>query len=329
MVMIPETRVLVAGCGSIGRRHARLLAEVPQVEVLVCDTLQENLDIALRDAPGARGFLDFEQALAAGPDAVFVCTPNRLHRPMAVAALEAGCHVMCEKPIADTIENAEAIARAASAAETMLTVGYSLRSHAGLRRLLELVRSGICGNIVGGRGMVGTYFTLMCATTPYRMTEPNALIIDYTHLLDYLGLLIGPIVRISAHSATLGDLEMMPRPNLFSAILTHQSGAISQFHADYIQHPQRSLAEVFGDQATLMYDFQSYELRIYRRDRPGYEVEMAVSARDDIYRVQIADFLEQIHGDQVPTCTAEEGVAALRAALAAVQSAAEHRAVEL
>ncbi len=329
MVMIPDTRVLVVGCGSIGRRHARLLTEVPQVEVLVCDTLQENLDTALREAPGSRGFLDFDEALAAGPDAVFVCTPNHLHRPMAVAALEAGCHVMCEKPIADTIENAEAIAAAAGAADTMLTVGYSLRSHAGLRRLRELVASGICGNIVGGRGMVGTYFTLMCATTPYRMTEPNALIIDYTHLLDYLGLLIGPIVRVSAESATLGELEMMPRPNLFSAILTHESGAISQFHADYIQHPQRSLAEVFGDQATLMYDFQSYELRIYHRDRPGYEVETAVTARDDIYRVQIADFLAQIHGDRVPICTAQEGVAALRAAMAAVRSAAEHRAIDV
>ena len=230
---------------------------------------------------------------------------------------------------ADTVENAEAIAAAAAAAETMLTVGYSLRSHAGLRRLRELVRSGVCGNIVGGRGMVGTYFTLMCATTPYRMTEPNALITDYTHLLDYLGLLIGPIVRVSAESATLGELAMMPRPNLFSAILTHESGALSQFHADYIQHPQRSLAEVFGDRATLMYDFQSYELRIYHRDRPGYEAETAVSARDDIYRVQIADFLAQIHGDRVPICTAEEGVAALRVATAAVQSAAEHRAVEV
>lgn len=329
MVMIPPTRVLVVGCGSIGRRHARLLTEHPQVQVLVCDTLPENLEAALREAPGSVGFDDFDAALATEPDAVFVCTPNHLHRPMAVAALEAGCHVMCEKPLADTVENAEAIAQAAAAADTMLTVGYSLRSHAGLRRLLDLVRAGTCGNIIGGRAMVGTYFTLLCATTPYRMTEPNALIIDYTHLLDYLALLIGPIVRVSAASATLGELPMMPQPNVFSAICTHASGALSQFHADYVQHPQRSMAEVFGDAATLMYDWQSYELRIYRRELPGYEVETVVTARDDIYRVQIAEFLEQMHGDRIPTCPAEDGVAALRAAMAAVRSAAEGRAIEV
>lgn len=329
MVMIPDTRVLVVGCGSIGKRHARLLAEVPQVEVMVCDTRAENLEAALQEAPGSVGSSDFEQALAEKPDAVFICTPNHLHQPMAIRALEAGCHVLCEKPIADTLENADAIARAAAKAGTMFQVGYSLRSHAGLRRLRELVEEGVCGNIIGGRAMVGTYFTLMCATTDYRMHEENALIIDYTHLLDYMRLLIGPIARISAESATLGDLPMMPSPNLFSAILTHESGAISQFHADYVQHPQRSMTEVFGDERVISYDWQHYELRIFYRDRPGYEVERVVTGRDDIYRVQIAEFLQAIHTHLTPVCTAEEGVAALRTALAAVRSAQERRSVVL
>ena len=324
-----KTRVLVVGCGSIGKRHARLLTEQPEVEVWVCDALAENLQRAAVEAPGARPFDDFDAALAEGPDAVFVCTPNHLHRPMAVAALQAGCDVLCEKPIADSIENAEEIAAAAADSDRMLHVGYSLRSHAGLRRLKELVDSGLCGNIVGGRAMVGTYFTLMCATTPYRMTEPNALIIDYTHLLDYLALLIGPIVRVSAASATLGDLPMMPKPNVFSILLTHESGALSQMHADYVQLPQRSMAEVYGDKAVLCYDFQEYELRIFTRDKPGYEVERVVTARDDIYRVQIADFLEAIHGARVPTCTAAEGLAALKAAMAAVKAAEEGRTVEV
>lgn len=325
--MSETTRVLVVGCGSIGKRHARLLTEQPGVEVLVCDALDENLKLATEQAPGSQGFSDFEAALAEKPDAVFVCVPNHLHRPMAIAALDAGCHVLCEKPVADTIENGQAIAQAAAASDRMLQVGYSLRSHAGLQRLKELVDEGVCGNIIGGRAMVGTYFTLMCATTDYRMTEPNALIIDYTHLLDYLALLIGQIVRVSAESATLGDLPMMPSPNVFSILLTHASGALSQMHADYVQHPQRSMAEVCGDEAVLAYDFQQYELRIFHRDKPGYEVERVVTGRDDIYRVQIADFLEAIHGDRVPKCTAEEGVAALKAAMAAVQSAEEHRAV--
>ncbi len=329
MVMIPEATVLVVGCGSIGRRHARLLSERPCLDVLVCDTREENLQAALSEAPGSRGFSDYENALAEGPDAVFVCTPNHLHRPMAVAALEAGCHVLCEKPIADTVDNGEAIAAAAERAAGTLVVGYSLRSHAGLKRLRELVAEGVCGTIVGGRAMVGTYFTLMCATTNYRLEEENALIIDYTHLLDYMALLIGPITRVSAESVTMGDLPIMPTPNVFSLILTHESGALSQMHADYVQHPQRHMTEVFGDEGVLCYDWMAGELRIFDPQREGYHVENVVVGRDDIYRVEHEEFFAAITGEGPPACTAAEGVQALRAAMAAVESARTHRSVEV
>src|SRR3972149_5140429 len=101
-----RTKVLVVGCGSIGLRHARLLAERRDVEVWVCDMRPEALQAASSAAPGARTFEDFGQALRAGPDVVFVCTPNDLHRPNAIVALEAGCDVFCEKPLAESLDSA-------------------------------------------------------------------------------------------------------------------------------------------------------------------------------------------------------------------------------
>lgn len=320
-------KVLVVGCGSIGKRHARLLAERPDVAVWVADTLPDNLKAAVEQAPGAEPFTSFEDALFAGPDAVYICTPNHLHRPLSVAALEADCAVLCEKPLADTVANAQAIAEAAAVPGRFLRVGYSLRSHGGLRRVLEIVQSGALGTLVGGRAMVGTYFTLMCATTNYRFTEPNALIIDYTHLLDYLRLFFGDVERVSAESNSLGDVEMKPAPNMFSLLLRYTSGALVQCHMDYIQHPQRSTVELFGDRQVLTYDYQSGELRRYHRDRPGYEVEWVSIGRDDIYRVQIGEFLRGMRGEETPLATADDGVAALRTAAAAVEAAATGQSV--
>lgn len=322
-------KVLVVGCGSIGKRHARLLGERPEVQVWVCDALEANLQAAVGEAPGARPFADYQEALAEGPEAVLVCTPNHLHAPMAIAALEAGCDVLCEKPLADTVENALAIAAAAAASEGMLQVGYSLRSHGGLRRVQELVATGDCGTLVGGRAMVGTYFTLMCATTDYRFKEKNALIVDYTHLLDYLRLFFGDLQRVSAESAMLGDLEMRPQPNLFSLLLRYQSGAIAQCHMDYIQHPQRSEIELYGDRQTITYNFQTGELLVFDRDKVGCYREFVTVARDDIYRVQIEEFLTRRATTRVPLVSAEDGVAALKAAQAAVEAARTHQAVTL
>jgi len=336
-------RVLVVGCGSIGKRHARLLAERPDVELFVCDALPENLQAAAREAPGAQPAADYGQALETGMQAVFVCTPNHLHRPMCEQALAAGCHVFCEKPLADTLTNAEAIAEAVSSRSVtaptapFFAVGYSLRSHGGLRRVLEIARSGALGTLVGGRAMVGTYFTLMCATTPYRMTEKNALIVDYTHLLDYMRLFLGEAERVSAESATLGDLPMRPQPNLFSLLVRYCSGAVGQIHMDYIQHPQRSQVELCGDRGTVMYDFQTGQLQLFDRERDGYHVEHVLVGRDDIYRVQIETVLRacargdtRAHaGEPTPLATAEDGVAALRLAEAAVKAAETGGAVEV
>lgn len=327
---MPESvRVLVAGCGSIGKRHARLLAERPEVEVWICDALEDNLRAAAEQAPGARPCPDYAAALAGHPEAVFVCTPNHLHTPMATAALEAGCDVLCEKPLADTVESAERLAAAAAGSDRMLHVGYTLRCHPGLRRVQELVAEGGPGTLVGGRAMVGTYFTLLCATTPYRLHERNALISDYTHLLDYLRLFFGDLQRVSAEAATLGDLPLRPEPNLYSLLLRYRSGAVVSCHMDYVQHPQRHTLELFGDRQTITYDFQTGELQVFDRDQPGYRTEFVTVARDDIYRVQIEEFLTRRAGTRVPLVSAADGVAALKAARAAVQAAETARAVEV
>ncbi|NPV48623.1 MAG: Gfo/Idh/MocA family oxidoreductase [Armatimonadetes bacterium] len=322
-------KVLVVGCGSIGKRHARLWTERPEAEVWVCDSLDSNLKAALAEAPGAQAFSSYEDALFAGPDAVWVCTPNHLHRPMAEAALDAGCDVLCEKPLADNVANAEALAAKAEGSGRFFAVGYTMRSHAGMRRVLEVAQSGVLGTLVGGRAMVGTYFTLMCATTPYRFEEENALIIDYTHLLDYLRLFFGDLELVSAESNTLGDLEMKPKPNMFSILMRYTSGALVQCHMDYIQHPQRHTLELYGDRGVLTCDFQTGELRLYDREKPGYEVEHVIVARADIYRVQISEFLRGLRGETTALATAEDGVAALRAAAAAVEAAATHSAVRM
>jgi len=323
------TTVLVVGCGSIGKRHARLLAERDDVQVWLCDVLEEHLQAAKQIVPEARAFQDLDDALAEGPDAVFVCTPDVFHRPMAVSALEAGCDVFCEKPLADSLEGAEAIRAAAEAAPGMLQVGYALRYHPGMRKLKDMVTSGQLGNIVGGRAIVGSYYTLMCATTPHYLEAANALVFCYTHQIDYLRFFFGEVMRVSAEADTLGDLDMMPEPNVFSILLKYRSGAIGEIHLDFIQHPERHTVELIGDRKTAVLNIEIGQLHLFDRDKEGYQVIPVTVARDEVYRTQIAGFLESARGDRVPTCSGDDGVAAVRIAEAAVESSEQHRMVQL
>ncbi len=324
-----KTVVLVVGTGSIGQRHARLLAERKDVDLWICDQDEVCLQEAQQVVGKAPVFRDFRVALRECPQVVFICTPHHLHRPMAIAALEAGCDVFCEKPLAETVADAEAVVAVAEQSGRILQVGYVSRFHPAIKKIQKMVAAGELGTLVGGRAVVGTYYTLLAARNRYKVPQENALILDYTHEPDYLGLFFGEVERVSAESGTLGTLELVQEPNIFSMVLRYKSGALVQIHLDFVQYPNRHILELFGDKKTLVYDFFAGELQTFTHGQDGYHVDHFLIGRDDVMRDQISGFLEVVRSRCAPICTGTDGVTALRIAEAAVRSARELRSVEI
>ena len=321
-------RVLVVGCGSIGQRHARLLNARADVEVAVCDVLEENLEAASQHAGCTERYRRLEEALACPFEAAVVATPNDSHAAVAVAALRAGLDVLLEKPMADTVAAAETIAEAADTTGRLLMVAYNMRHHPGLREMKRIVDKGRIGRLVGGRAMVGSYYTLMCARTPFRLTEKGILAVDASHELDFLRWFFGDVVEVSARTARTGDLEMKPDPNLAAALLTYRSGAIVGVHMDYVQHPQRRIFEVYGDAGTLVLDFQTSVLEEYHPAEEGHRRRFFPHHRDAYYIDEHDAFFEAMR-TRVSPIAAEDGLGALRVCEAILRSAQERTPVPL
>ncbi len=326
-----QTKILVVGCGSIGQRHARLLAEREDVAISLCDTDGGNLDTARMVAPGATTFERHRAALADEPDAVFVCTPNRLHAPITIEAMEAGADVFCEKPIADQVVAGESMVAASDRTGRLLHVGYVMRMHPMAKFMREMVDRGAIGQLVSGRAMVGTYYTLQCARTPYRLEESNALIYDYTHELDLMALFFGSPRAVVATKAVLGNVEIKPEPNLFALIVTFESGAVVTVHMDYIQLPQRRWLELYGDRGTLAGDFTDNQCRHYEygNGNDGYHAYPFTLGRDDLYRAQIEEFLKAVRTTRQPVVSGREALQALRLAEAGIRSADDRAWVDI
>jgi predicted dehydrogenase len=115
-------RAAVVGTGHLGRHHVRILASMPHVEMIgAWDTDPERL-AAITGEHGVPALPSLEAAAKA--DAVVVATPTVTHRKVAEPLLAAGCHVLVEKPIAESLENADALVRAAEASGVVLAVGH-------------------------------------------------------------------------------------------------------------------------------------------------------------------------------------------------------------
>ena len=151
-------RVGIIGCGGIANgKHMRSLAKVADCEMVAfCDIIPERAEKALADfgAPGAKAYTDYKELLKDPTiDVVHVCTPNRSHSFITVDALEAGKHVMCEKPMAINSAEAKTMLDAAKRTGKKLSIGYQTRFRDDSQYLKQEVEDGTFGDIYYARAI--------------------------------------------------------------------------------------------------------------------------------------------------------------------------------
>ena len=166
--MADKLRIGIIGTGGIAHAHMRAYLEMDDVEIIggsdiVPGKARAFLDeFGLADVPA---FDDNDRLLALKPDGVSVCTYNTTHAECAIAAMEAGVNVLCEKPMSFKLEQAVDMAKCQKKTGKILTIGFQPRYDPNTKMVKELVQSGVLGNLyyiqTGGgrrRGMPGGTF---------------------------------------------------------------------------------------------------------------------------------------------------------------------------
>lgn len=155
--MMSTLKVAVIGCGSIAKhRHLPEYAGNKQVEIVaVCDIVEERVN-EFAKLYEAKPYTSYEELLANPEiDAVSVCTPNYLHAPISIAALKAGKHVLCEKPMATSKEDGEEMIKAAEASGKKLMIAHNQRFVPSHQKARELIEQGELGKIYSFRTAFG------------------------------------------------------------------------------------------------------------------------------------------------------------------------------
>ena len=147
-----KLRIGIIGCGGIANgKHMPALKKLDDVEMVAfCDIIVERAEQAAKNygIEGAKAYEDYNEMLAKEKlDVVHVCTPNNVHAPATVASMEAGCHVMCEKPMAKTVAEAQQMLDAQKRTGKKLTIGYQNRFAPEQQCLHEACENGDLGDI--------------------------------------------------------------------------------------------------------------------------------------------------------------------------------------
>lgn len=314
-------RVIVIGLGSIGRRHARLLKERADLSVELCEPNEAMLKLAYDEVGQLPTFRSFDAALATRPYMMVIATPHQYHADQTVRALEQEIHVLCEKPMSDTLADARRMLAAAERSKVVLAIGFMMHFHPVMNKMRELIRSGTLGQIVQVQYKVGSYITLVNSRSRYQATMEGALLMDYAHQPDLLYWLLGEKpAGVYAVARQAGNVELTSTPNLIVMIFDYASPLLVSLELNYIQMPQRQELELIGDKAWASLDVQTGSLRIGRRQENTETEEKLGFYRDELYRDEHQSFIEASEGRHPPASPAAEAIVSMEIIDAALRS---------
>lgn len=327
-------KILIAGLGSIGRRHLRNLLDLGEHDIMLFRTRKATLpDQELDPYPT---YLDLEEALARQPEAVIIANPTSLHLDVAIPAARQGCHLLFEKPISHSFERIEELQQAVSANEVRVLVGFQFRFHPGLVGIDRILSQGDLGRPLWARAHWGEHLAGWHPWEDYRQSYSaradlgGGVINTLCHPLDYFGWFFGKVSQIWAHKAHLSDLELQGVEDTAEIGLQYGNGVLASIHLNFFQKPASHTLQIVCEGGTLVWDNQDGSVHILRS---GSETER-ISAptgfeRNWLFVEEMKHFLAVVRGEQQPVCTLEDGVETLKLTQAAHSSAETKRTIEI
>lgn len=311
-----EIKLLIVGCGSIGKRHAQVLTDLGVKHITACDPSAEQRESLQALLPQVRVAEDYESMLKNEKfDCVFILAPTAMHIAMAKKALLAGCHVFIEKPLSNSTDGVDELKALAKECGRQVMVGFCFRYHEVLLRAKKLLEQGVIGRLVNIRALMGE---------PFAEIQPNYLNMYYSrysgafelvHDLDLALWYSGqPVEEVHAVYGSFSDMGMQS-PDSIELLLRFRDRMAATVHLDFYQHPRRRQIELIGVKGTIIVEFASWDqatLSWYSTDTRAWDVKDYPTKRNDMFRDEDAEFLRAVQGKQEIVCTVDEALRSLR-----------------
>ena len=329
-----EVRIGLAGLGSMGRNHLRVITSRPNVRLAaVADPVSDALAAAI-SATGAEGFVDPLSMIATVQlDAVVIAAPTTAHLLLARAAIERGIAVLVEKPLAPTVDEALEIVAASRATGVPVQVGHVERFNPAVRELGRLLNDGWLSTIYA-------VTTRRAGPFPARIRDVGVTIDLATHDVDICSWIAGERpVRVHAETAQRIHAD---HEDLLFGLLHFPSGVIAQLDVDWLTPAKRRQLVVVGAEGMFELDYLTQRLTFTRATdltdprliggyAPTFEgdvVELPVPTGEPLALEHDA-FMRVIREGGRPEVNAEDGLWAVAIATALLESASSRAVVEL
>ncbi len=329
-------KTAVIGVGAMGANHARVYAELSEVELVGVADVNDVAAKKVARLRGTRSFGDYRDMLKeCQPDIVSIAVPTQFHFQVVLDALDAGCHVLVEKPIAATVAEGNEMSARAKAKGLKLMVGHIVRFNPAVQMLKSQLDIGALGQI----------FQIRCRRLgpfPTRIQDVGVVIDLATHDLDIMSYLIGSKVT-RLYAETEQKIHSAYEDTLVGTI-RFANGVLGSLNIDWLTPTKIRELAVTGERGMFLVDDLNQELYFYENQEAngndwsnlallhgvsvGRMIRYPINRREPL-RAELEAFIAAVRDDLPPPVSAEDGLAALELAQALVRSGQTGLVVEM
>ncbi|GJL62927.1 MAG: UDP-N-acetylglucosamine 3-dehydrogenase [Nitrospirales bacterium] len=298
-----QLKVGVIGVGHLGQHHARIYSGLPEVRLVAVSDIDQSRGQSIANLYHVPHYAQFDRILS-DVDAVSVAVPTSEHYLVVRACLEAGVHVLVEKPITSRVDDGQTLVKLAKQHGCVLQVGHVER----FNPIVELVRP-----LIHHPGFLECH-----RLSPFqpRGTDVDVVLDLMIHDLDIvLSLNLGAIVTIEAS----GLAVLTDQVDIANARIGFSNGGVATFTASRISTGRLRKCRIFQSQAYLSIDYQDRQAVIHRRNGRntgvgGVKTEQLSGEQDEPLQRELRAFIASINTQAAPLVSGEDGVASLQLA---------------
>jgi len=305
-----ELQVAVIGCGGIGGVHLARWAKVSGAKIAaVCDVDAATATRAATEY-SAEGHTNWRALLDGyGLDIVDICTPPNLHAPLALQALDHGLHVLCEKPLARTPEEARAMVERAEARERLLMTAFCHRFHPPILFAKELIDNDDLGRIIMFRNRFSGYFV---GIENRWFSDPEvagggSLLDTAVHSVDLFRYLVGEVQTATGKTAAFNPELRVEDSGI--CLLQAENGALGVIESSWATPGGRNVVELYGTAGACVVDYDTGKTHYKTADMPVWETREIEGP--DRFQREILHFCDAVRGLQPLMVTGRDGLRAV------------------
>lgn len=304
-----SVNVGVIGVGAMGQNHVRVYSKIKNANLLAVSDLMKGTLAEVSKEYNTVGYVDYDNILEMPEiDAVSVCVPTTYHYEVVMKAIAQGKHVMVEKPIAFTLDEAKEMVDAAEDAGVKLATGHVERFNPAVLEAKRLIDEGVIGEVVSASAKrVGPF--------PPRIKDVGVTIDLAIHEVDIMFYLFdSPVSRVYANMGS--RLEKCEYEDHAELMMKFESGTVGVLETNWLTPYKKRQLEIIGVDGIISIDYIDQAVKVYGKNAQKVHVEHKEPLKEELN-----SFLSAVINDEEPKITGEDGIHALKVVLAAMKSA--------